>query len=389
MKNQPSLVFILLLVLTFGGLLWSINANAQCQELVWQDEFNGSAVDQSKWVFDIGDGCPSLCGWGNAEEQYYRAENATINNGNLVITTNLEDFGGKPYTSAKLTTSGKFNTRFGRIEARIKLPSAGGIWPAFWLLPENGSWPTTGEIDIMEAQHANPESIGGTVHYNNGGHTFNGREYHAGLDLSQGFHEYAIEWEPTEIRWYVDNQLYHSVTPASTVDPWPFDEGDWYIILNVAVGGPGTPYTSFIPPTPSDYPTQMEVDYVRVYSGTFNTQLTGDNQVYEGDENKVYGITPFAGATYAWSVPTGATITSGQGTPSITVDWGTTAGDITVDVNAGACGTNTYQMSVVVEPPRVLDFTFEDFESQRNVTYPLSTGTLTESISNPDPDAVN
>ena len=96
MKNQPSLVFILLLVLTFGGLLWSINANAQCQELVWQDEFNGSAVDQSKWVFDIGDGCPSLCGWGNAEEQYYRAENATINNGNLVITTNLEDFGGKP-----------------------------------------------------------------------------------------------------------------------------------------------------------------------------------------------------------------------------------------------------------------------------------------------------
>ncbi|MBW1296656.1 family 16 glycosylhydrolase [Aquimarina litoralis] len=357
---------------------------AQCSELIFNDEFNGSSVDLTKWSFDNGDGCPTLCGWGNVEEQWYRPENTTVQNGNLIITTRNESFGGKQYTSSKLITSGKFNARYGRYEARIKLPSAGGIWPAFWMLPESNNWPFTGEIDIMEAQHSNPESIGGTVHYNNGGHQFNGREYDAGLDLSEGFHEYAVEWEPTEIRWYVDNQLYHTVTPSNTVDPWPFDQGDWYLILNVAVGGPGTPYTGFIPPTPSDYPTQMEVDYVRVYSGTFNTQLIGDNTVYVGDENKIYSISPIDGASYVWSVPTSATIISGQGTNSIEVNWGTSGGDVAVSVNVPDCGISDYKMTVTVEPPRTLDFLFEDFETNRNLVYGNTTsGVLTEAINNP------
>ncbi|MEO0581935.1 MAG: carbohydrate-binding protein [Bacteroidota bacterium] len=361
---------------------------AQCQTLVWEDEFLGNAVDLSKWSFDIGDGCPSLCGWGNAEEQYYRAENASVANGVLTITTNRQDFGGKPYTSAKITTQGKHNFRFGRMEASIKLPSAGGIWPAFWLLPENGSWPYTGEIDVMESQHSNPSSIGGTVHYFNNGHSFNPREYHAGLDLSQGFHQYAIEWEPGEIRWYVDNVLFHTVTPVNTVDPWPFDAGDWFLILNVAVGGPGTPYTGFIPPTPGDYPTQMEVDYVRVYNGTFNISLSGDQTVYEGDQAVPYGITPVTGATYNWSVPAGATLVSGQGTPNITVDWGNTGGEVSVDLTSG-CGTQNYQMTVTVSPPPLVDYVFEDFESNRNLTYGLASGTLTQGVANPAPSAAN
>ncbi|AXT53862.1 T9SS C-terminal target domain-containing protein [Aquimarina sp. BL5] len=363
---------------------------SQCSELIFNDEFSGNSVDLTKWSFDNGDGCPTLCGWGNAEEQWYQPENTTVQNGNLIITTKNESAGGKQFTSSKLITSGKFNSKYGRYEASIKLPSAGGIWPAFWMLPENGSWPFTGEIDIMESQHKNPESIGGTVHYSNGGWQYNGREFNAGLDLSAGFHEYAVEWEPSEIRWYVDDQLYHTVTPANTVDPWPFSEGDWYLILNVAVGGPGTPYTGNIQPTPADYPTQMEVDYVRVYSGTFNTQLIGDNSVYEGETGKSYTITPIEGASYSWTVPNGASIISGQGTNTILVDWGITEGDVKVVVNVPECGINEFKMSVSVNLVKTLEYVFEDFEGNRNLTYTSTTdGALSESVANPGGNSNN
>ncbi len=363
---------------------------SQCADLIFNDEFSGSSVDQTKWTSIVGDGCPTLCGFGNNEEQWYRPENTTVQNGKLVITTRNEFVGGKQYTSSKLVTSGKFNSRYGRYEASIKLPSAGGIWPAFWMLPENGSWPFTGEIDIMEAQHKNPESIGGTVHYSNGGWRFNGREYSAGLDLSAGFHEYAVEWEPNEIRWYVDNQLYHSVTPATTVDPWPFSQGDWYIILNVAVGGPGTPYTGNIQPTPADYPTQMEVDYVRVYNGVLALDLIGDNKVQQGESNKVYSVTNNNEASYVWTVPNTAVITSGQGTSAITVDWGNTSGNVSVQINTPGCDTTILDMEVTVNAPRILEYVYEDFESNRNTSYTSTTnGVLNESVNNPLVNTVN
>ncbi len=380
-------VLITLLCLVF---LQIPDIYSQCTDLIFDDDFSGSSIDASKWSFDIGDGCPVLCGWGNAEEQYYRSENTTVSDGKLIITTKNESYGGKQYTSSKLITSQKFNSRYGRYEASIKLPSAGGIWPAFWMLPENGNWPSTGEIDIMEAQHKNPQKVGGTVHYSNGGWRFNGREYDAGTDLSQGFHEYAVEWEPNEIRWYVDNQLYHTVTPANTVDPWPFSEGNWYIILNVAVGGPGTPYTGNIQPTPQDYPTQMEVDYVRVYNGTLNLELTGDNKVQEGESGKIYSVTNNDTASYTWTVPNTAVITSGQGTNAITVDWGTTGGTISVQINTPGCEVNTLDMSVAMNPQRTLEFVYEDFEANRNISYTSVTdGVLEQTVNNPAANGIN
>ncbi len=384
MKKSTIITFLCFLVLQIQ------NTQAQCTDLIFNDEFSGSSVDLSKWSFDIGDGCPGLCGWGNAEEQYYRSENTSVSNGKLIITTKNESFGGKQYTSSKLITSQKFSSRYGRYEASIKLPSAGGIWPAFWMLPENGSWPFTGEIDIMEAQHKNPQKIGGTVHYSNGGWTFNGREYHAGLDLSAGFHEYAVEWEPNEIRWYVDNQLYHTVTPATTVDPWPFSEGNWYIILNVAVGGPGTPYTGRVAPTPQDYPTQMEVDYVRVYNGTLNQELIGDNKVQEGESGKRYSVENSDGTSFTWTVPNTAVIATGQGTNSITVDWGATGGDVTVQISKPGCENNTLKMPVEVIKPRTVEFIYEDFEANRNISYTSVTdGTLEQSVNNPNTNNIN
>ena len=362
----------------------------QCSDLIFNDDFDGSSVDLSKWQFDNGDGCPTLCGWGNAEEQWYQPQNTTIVDGKLVITTKFEAAGGKQYTSSKLITSGKFTSRYGRYEASIKLPSAGGVWPAFWMLPENGSWPFTGEIDIMEAQQRNPESVSGTVHYSNGGWRFTGREYSAGEDLSAGFHVYAVEWEPTEIRWYVDDVLYHSVTPSNTVDPWPFAKGDWYLILNVAVGGPGTPFTGNTPPTPADYPTQMEVDYVRVYNGSFSNQIVGDTKVTEGEQGVTYSITTEDNATYNWSVPQGATIASGQGTNAIRVNWGTTDGNIELTVTSADCGEKEYSLNVDVSAPKTVDFVFEDYENSRNVRYGASTtGVLLQQVANPENNSVN
>ena len=123
--------------------------------LVWSDEFNGTAVDTSKWHFETGGG-----GWGNNEEEYYQPHNATVANGNLVITVKKESVGGESYTSTRMTTQNRVTQTYGRIEARIKMPVGQGMWPAFWMLGNNistVSWPTCGEIDIME--HINTDSL--------------------------------------------------------------------------------------------------------------------------------------------------------------------------------------------------------------------------------------
>ena len=143
--------------------------------LVWSDEFKGDSLDPGKWRAMTGtgpaEGYPER--WGNSEEQYYRAENAHIRDGNLVISIRREDFGGMEYTSARITTSGLYAFTYGRIEARMKFPSgADGIWPAFWLLPdglpsewEYGAWAASGEVDIVEARSRLPGKISGAAHF--------------------------------------------------------------------------------------------------------------------------------------------------------------------------------------------------------------------------------
>jgi beta-glucanase (GH16 family) len=242
--------------------------------LVWQDEFTGSEVDTSKWGFEIGNGSG---GWGNNEKQYYKQENATIAEGNLVITAKEETVEGFNYTSSRMLTRGKFAKKYGKIEARIKLPEGSGLWPAFWMMPEDsvyGGWPASGEIDIMEARGYQPHAVHGTIHYGGNGHKYSGGEYvfPEGQSISQ-YHTYAIEWEPNEIRWYVDGELFSTKTnwdsttpgqPAKNAYPAPFDQ-DFYLILNMAVGGH---YVENTMPEPGDVPAEMLVDYVRVYELT-------------------------------------------------------------------------------------------------------------------------
>ncbi|MET0209439.1 MAG: AbfB domain-containing protein [Burkholderiaceae bacterium] len=231
-------------------------AQAQSWQLVWQDEFTNGVGPN--WVFELGNG---QGGWGNNEMQYYRRENATIENGNLVITAKREDFGGFRYTSARLKTQGLANFKYGRIEASIKLPSRTGLWPAFWMLGSNINtvgWPSSGEIDIME--HVNAETdVHGTVHWQgpSGYASYSGK---TSVDLS-GYHLYAVEWDPNFIRWFVDGRQYHVIDITNGAGGTEEFQRDFFLLLNMAVGGnwPGFNVDE------TALPAKMFIDYVRVY----------------------------------------------------------------------------------------------------------------------------
>ena len=335
-------------------------ARAQCNQLVWADEFTTDG-DLSKWRVYEGDGCEmGLCNFGNNELQVYRPANAVVSGGYLNITARAQAStqGGRSYnyTSAKLLSRTATNAlqtfRYGRIEASIKLPSARGVWPAFWMLPDPSRWPFTGEIDIMEAKHRNPTSVGGTIHYDANGWRYTGRDYTGSVDLSAGFHTYAVEWSPNQIRWFVDNTLYHTATPQTTTGgSWPFNNGNFYLMLNAAVGGPNTPYTGFQPAVAGDFPTTMQVDYVRVYDGSYSNGVQGSALVPANTTGSPYRLNPVAGATYAWTVPAGATITAGQGTAAITVSWGLGGGPVRAVVSTPGCAPVTYELTVVLTAP--------------------------------------
>ena len=244
--------------------------------LVWSDEFDAAQLDPEVWFFESGDGSQyGIPGWGNNELQWYLEDSAELRDGMLVITARQESVGGKNYTSARINTRDRFAFRYGRIEARIRFPEGQGIWPAFWMLPQDdvyGTWAASGEIDIVEAVNlggTGGNSVFGTIHY--GGefpaNQSSTNNYLVPTNATTEFHTYALEWDSTvpEMRWYVDDVLFSTQNSWSTTGapyPAPFDE-NFYILLNVAVGGnfPGAPNSSTV------FPVEMEVDYVRVYTG--------------------------------------------------------------------------------------------------------------------------
>ncbi|MFP4346192.1 MAG: family 16 glycosylhydrolase [Anaerolineales bacterium] len=233
--------------------------------LVWQDEFDGEGIDPEKWAFAIGG-----WGWGNAELQYYtdRAENARVEEGHLVIEARREEerVQGREYTSARLKTQDLHSWTYGRIEARIQIPYGQGIWPAFWMLGsdiESANWPRCGEIDVMENIGREPTLIHGTVHgpgYSGASGVGDAYSLPGGEPFADDFHVYAVEWEPEEIRWYVDDEHFLTVTPEDVAGEWVFDH-PFFLLLNVAVGGQWPGY----PDETTEFPQRMLVDYVRVY----------------------------------------------------------------------------------------------------------------------------
>ena len=230
--------------------------------LKWHDEFDAKKIDPKNWTYDLGAG-----GWGNGEAQFYtsRPENARLEDGMLIIEARQEKYEDSYYTSARLKTQGLQNFQYGRIEARLKVPSGKGLWPAFWMLGSNfngSNWPDCGEIDIMEYIGKEPDLILGTLHgpgYSGalGFSAWNRQTY----NIADDFHTFAIEWEADEIRWYYDGAEFHKVNKADVGERgWPFEQ-PFFIILNQAVGGqlPGPVGLDTV------FPTQYLIDYVRVY----------------------------------------------------------------------------------------------------------------------------
>lgn len=234
--------------------------------LIWQEEFNAASINTSIWNFETGGG-----GWGNNELQYYRSENTEVTGGNLVITAREENFGGRSYTSSRLTTENKFDFQYGRVDVRAKLPEGQGLWPALWMLGSNfrsAGWPACGEIDIMEMIGGNgrENTVHGTLHWqdpngdpnNNNRATF-GESYTQSSSFSDDFHVFSIVWKESTIEWLVDNNSFH-VQSISDPNKSEF-QNSFFFIVNVAVGGnwPGSPNAS------TEFPQQMMVDYIRVY----------------------------------------------------------------------------------------------------------------------------
>jgi beta-glucanase (GH16 family) len=378
-----SLCFLVLLLVILSA---TPNVQAQCTTVVWEDNFDGTSLDLTKWSYALGRGCdqPSGCGFGNGEEQAYinNPNNISVADGKLTITAlhnNPEP--GAAFSSAKIMTKGLTYFQYGKIEAKMKLSSGQGAWPAFWTLAQKNNWPFTGEIDIMEAKHKNPTQLLGTVHHYNGHNTGQVTT----PDLSLDFHTYGIEWEKDEIRWYFDGALYHQATPKTTGGAWPFNNvgNPMYLILNLAVGGLGTDFTGNQPFIPEHFPTNFQIDYVRVYSGTWNVEFNGDPFVYKGETNKTYTITSVAGAGYTWTLPDGATIIAGEGTNQITVNFGDHAksGEITVAITSN-CETQTYKKAITVEPAFKVTNILKDWDANNNMTFKIASGALTQ-VSNP------
>lgn len=262
-------------------------------KLVWEDNFN--KIDPDKWTFEIGspdwngDGKPDR--WGNNELQYYTADNASIKDGKLVITAKEEQVNDMnttfDYTSSRMITKDKFEVQYGRMEIRAKMPIGQGIWPAIWMLGndiDTNPWPACGEIDIMEYLGHQPATVHGTVH----GPVSGGAGVGSGYTLKEGtfhedFHTFAIEWDPDEIEFYVDDTLYHVANKYEIGEnDWVFDHPHFFI-LNLAVGGNWPGY----PDETTEFPQTMEVDYIKVYEDINPENIDGD-EVWDSEYEKEY-----------------------------------------------------------------------------------------------------
>lgn len=256
-------------------------------KLLWSDEFNsksGTLPSSKSWGYDIGNGY----GWGNAELEYYTNKAANVSTdgkGKLVISANrIADAQGNAYgntpgteqilnscwecqfTSAKIKTSNKLGFQYGRLEARMKVAPGEGTWPAFWLLGadllDGNPWPECGEIDIVETRGVEPGLASAALHgpgFGKGAGV--GGTYQSTAPLSDAYHVYAIEWKKNQIDFYIDDHLITSETPASFAPGrWVFNH-EFFLILNLAMGGE---FAGDIDPQINR--TQLFVDYIRYYS---------------------------------------------------------------------------------------------------------------------------
>ena len=277
--------------------------------LLWNDEFDGDTLDTAIWSYD-----PHEPGWTNSELQEYTesTDNVFLRDGKLVLKAIREDRDGKDYyTSGKIKSQNKKDFMYGKVSARAKVPAGQGLWPAIWMMPTDeghyGQWPKCGEIDIMEVLGSQTNTAYGTVHYGEPHAEQQGTYVLEDTSYADGFHTYSVEWEPGEMRWYIDNNLYLTVndwyTAVAGEDekpyPAPFDQ-TFFVQLNLAVGGtwPGNPDET------TDFDkAEFEIEYVRVYQKPYYDknvtkpeiswrEATEDgNFIYNGDFSEAEDLT--------------------------------------------------------------------------------------------------
>lgn len=236
--------------------------------LRWAEEFDGTSVNLSNWQYETG-----ASGWGNNELQHYTpGENASVSDGHLTITIKKEAYKGSNFTSTRMVSRDRFEFRYGKVEVRAKMPELLGTWAAIWMMPANssyGTWPKSGEIDIMEYVGYEPDRVHGTVHTDSYNHKKGTQQGFSTVinNVADEFHIYTIEWLPDQIRFYIDGQYYWRYNPGLFLNcpiykQWPFDQ-DFYLILNTAVGGDWGGARGI---ADTGWPQEMQVDYIRVYA---------------------------------------------------------------------------------------------------------------------------
>lgn len=262
LKKTKNIVLVMMFSLIISFVPSMTTKAAITWNPVWMDDFD-QPLSSSNWSADIGTGSS---GWGNNELEYYtnRSQNLQVTNGNLEITALKESYGGMNYTSGRIKSKNLKQVTYGKVEARIKLPSGQGLWPAFWMLGSNidsVGWPKCGEIDIMERVNNNA-FVNGTVHWDANGYASFGRTS-ANIDFSQ-YHTYAVEWDSSYIRWFVDGVQFNEFYIENGVGNTQAFQKPFYILLNLSVGGNWPGNTDGNTP----FPAKMYVDYVHVYSAT-------------------------------------------------------------------------------------------------------------------------
>ncbi len=277
--------------------------------LLWSDEFNAAKLDEDIWSYD-----PHEPGWTNNELQEYTTstDNVFIRDGKLVLKGIKTDKNGSDYyTSGKIKSQNKKDFTYGKVSVSAKVPQGQGLWPAIWMMPTDeskyGQWPKCGEIDIMEVLGNDVSTAYGTVHYGEPHGEKQGTVKLESGSYADSFHEYSVEWEPGEMRWYIDGKEYLKVNDWFTAEqgqdekpyPAPFDQS-FFVQLNLAIGGnwPGNPDST------TDFSkAEFEVDYVRVYQkpsydtnvkkpeATFRQPTADGNFVYNGDFSEKEDLT--------------------------------------------------------------------------------------------------
>lgn len=222
--------------------------------------FSNNSLDMNVWSYDLGNGCPNLCGWGNNELQLYAKENVSVKNGNLIIKASKTD---SSYYSGKIHTKDKFEFKYGKVEVRAKLPKGHGLWPAIWMLGndiDENVWPNCGEIDIMEHVGKEPHNMFASLHNASSfGNTINSKKVEI-KNIQEDFHVYRMEWTENHIEFFVDNNKIYTYSPENKNEKnWPYDKS-FYLILNLAIGGNfGGPEVDN-----SIFPQEFIIDYIKV-----------------------------------------------------------------------------------------------------------------------------